>query len=402
MNETDASSYKTEYSEKVSKFLDELGKAIPDELFSGINNYYIKNLKVDPEYHRHLLEHLQIGFSFVFDTNSIQEILRRILRDQNSDVFDGIRVGRFVALAPFKADYEIAEHIKDIAKDCGKSPLETLKIYHDVVRPHIHFLSIKNIETLENIRRKIRDEDDAPFVVLYLEEKPLGIVTRDNDIKEFEGTKCFELKDLGQIHVDGRKRETAIIIIFSIILMIWGFVKLIFGFFKNILNFMKEHPWLSLIFLLTAIFGFFLICYKISDRTKLYLIQKWKHFKTDCKELLSSIGPYVGEFLIQLLQRVSDSNVKTEQLLQSKTEGGTPLRFKNDQLYEALTLEQVIKHIFLALRRPLTSKEVSDSLNYLGIKTESEKGLNYEVAKVLRQKSSFLHKSSGYIYFPHT
>ena len=385
--------------EAVSNFLDDIGKSIPEEFFQGINHYFTRSLNVAPEHHHHLLKTLGIGFSFVFDTNPIQEILRRELLHKNSDVFEGMRIGNIVAIAPFDVDDEITEHIPNIAKDCNVTPLEALKVYHHVVRPHIHFMSLESLTILEKVKSEIRDRDDAPFVVLFLEKKPLGIVTRDKDIKEFDGTKCFDLKEVGKMHVDYRKRETATLIVCGFFLFLYGFLKLGYNFAKGLVAFIKKHPWISLAVLLLSVFIVLFVCYQKSEKIKKYLIDKWNSFKAGAKKVFAAIGPYVAEFSIQVLTRISDSNANTKQLLSASKKDGTPLRLKSDPMRQTLSVEELIKHVFAAFQHPLKFKEITDALKFLDLKNRGAEDLKREIRKALKQKELFFRDSKGFYFF---
>ncbi len=99
----------TEYQKEVSDKLDEWGKGLSEEFFKVLNHFLIRGYPEDQEGGlRSFMSLLGIGASFVFDTNSIQRVIRYELRGGKSSALSAIRSGHVTALAPPDIDYEIA------------------------------------------------------------------------------------------------------------------------------------------------------------------------------------------------------------------------------------------------------------------------------------------------------
>jgi hypothetical protein len=319
------------------------------------------------------------------------QMLCRELKGLNSDVFEGMTMGHIVALAPREVDFEIINHADDIAKQCGKTPVEVLKVYYHNIRPHIEFLEIEDNGFLETIRSQMRDGDDAPFVVLYFENKPLGIVTNDKDIIEFEGTKCFGMKEVGTIHVNCRKRETVMLISFSSLFMFVEFIKMVFSFIKNLISLVRKYP---LVFLSGGLI-YLIFHSQINSKIKELCGDKWDQFKDAWVETLKIGGPYIVALITEMALRISETNEEKKELL--KMNGANrSLKMKKVNQFESVPLSQIVGHLFLALKCPLKYAQIKKHLEFIGFKTNIENNLRQQLSKVLSQKSIFYRDSRGF------
>ncbi len=384
----------SEYEKEVSDKLDEFGKGLSEEFFQVLNNLLLHSYPKNQENGlKAFMSMLGFGASFVFDSNAIQRVIRYELKGGKSAALSAMRTGYVTALSPPNIDYEIANHAAEIAKYCGVEPIDVLNFYHGKIRPFIQLMEVSDQVLYEKIKSGIKDKDDAPFVALGLETESIGIVTEDGVVKDQEGVKTYLLEDIARVHVHCRKRGMVIFLSILNVIAFVLFVKTIMSFFGMIFRFVRNNPGLILGILAGAGLIYLLFREEINQKIKENFGENWEKIKDQMGLIWKDLSPYLGAILLQICQRMQETKKELGQITDGKTERLES--FRNRQSNTLVSLDKLIEQVLLALKKPLSLREIREALKSVGFKPRGKNTIYYEVKKALVMNPRFIQDTNG-------
>ena len=384
----------SEIEKEVSDKFDEFGKSLEEEFFQLINGLLLRSYPQNEEKGlRAFMSLLGIGASFVFDSNAIQKVIRYELKGGKSSALSAIKSGFVTALCPPDIEFEISNHTLEIAEYCETTPVRVMEFYHKEIRPYIQLMEVSDQELFEKIKADIKDKDDAPFVALGLETNAIGIVTEDGVIKDQEGIKTYRLEDIARVHVHFRKRGVVIFLSILNVIAFFLFIKTILSFFGMIINFVKNNPKLVLGILAGATLIYFLFREEINQKFKESFGEKWEKIKSQMGLIWEDLSPYLLAAFMQICQRMQDTEKELKQLTDGKAERLTS--FRPQESNSRLPLSKWIEQILIALKKPLSLKEIRSTLKSVGFQPRGKNTIYYEVKKALELNPNIIRNEDG-------
>jgi hypothetical protein len=266
--------------EVVASILDEIGKAIPPQIFQRLlSGAHPPGSPSTPN----ASELFGFRMTFVLDSCSLQGALRQQLKHGKSGVLNGIRAGFLRPIAPRQLDREIRRHLREIAADCHV-PLDTARALYREVATLIDFKPVSPAK-VRRLKREMPNPEDAAFVALLFETEALGVVTEEKAYASIPGVRAYSAADAGRIVLCYRKQATVFVCSIPMVRMALDLVSQLVG---AIVRFVRQFPQLAV----AVVLGVLAFAAMYPERARKALDAA----RTACADLWTLVGPHLIAF----------------------------------------------------------------------------------------------------------
>lgn len=275
----------------VASILDEIGKAIPPEMFQRLLGGIAPPGSASAP---NASELFGFRMTFVIDSCSLQGALRQQLKHGKSGVLSGIRAGFLRPIAPRQLDREIRRHLREIAADCGVSITAARALYREVAT----LIEFKPVSPamVRRLKREMPNPEDAAFVALLVESEALGVVTEEKAYASIPGVRAYTAADAGRVVLCYRKQATVFVCSIPMVRMAWDLVSQLVS---AIVRFVRQFPRLAVGIALAVLA--FAAMYPERARNALDAA------RTACADLWALVGPHVMAFATVAQTRIVEA-----------------------------------------------------------------------------------------------
>lgn len=378
--------------DSVADLLDKIGKDLPEDTFRNFLNWAEASGGDSAINYRRLFQQLGFRIKVVVDACAIQQIITYRLSGKRSGVLDGFRSGIYHALAPEHLDYEIANHAIEMAERAEARPNQVLKVYFREIRPHLDFSPVENDAAFEEARARITDEDDIPYVAVYLEYDAAAILTNDKHIRSDPDIRSYTVGEAAKIHVTHRKGATVFMLEAGTALGAMVLVRMLIDFLSLLLmglRFLVRYWQIAL--LVAGAGGLLYWIFKgrmdaILDDIASAAGERWSESKAGLLQLWKDNSPFVLALLAECADRAAEAC--DSEILVSPT-----ILHENSRdpvgINDTPSLQKMLRYVLLAHRKPLTSPGLTLLIAMLGCANGDEVYEQEEVEDALDSSGLF-------------
>ncbi|MGH2613238.1 MAG: PIN domain-containing protein [Rhabdochlamydiaceae bacterium] len=184
---------KSDISEKVGWYLDELSKSLDADILAWIKE------QIEKTAHVWLGEKLaQLKVNIVMDTNMVNSTIKRYAKGDSSIIFKLEKNPFFSFYAPKEIEFEVQKFIK--GKKAKGLDRQKLREGWEKLKQNITIKDVENDAARKEAMKLMGNIDlsDIPFVGLYIEMSAHAVLTYDKDY-EIPSVRTFSMKSLNDI-----------------------------------------------------------------------------------------------------------------------------------------------------------------------------------------------------------